>query len=108
MTCEEFLTKAKKILDIIEISKKKGLKQYYIYDENLGWKLNRNAKHNSLPYSTNSKGLRNTGLNNNKKKIVLIGDSMVHGDEVRDKETWAYFLAKKTKKKHRFLFLSST
>ena len=102
MNYKEFLIKAKKVLETIEQSKKKSYVQYYILDKDLGWKLNKNSKHNSLPYSSDSQGNRkinNKKSQKGKKKIVIIGDSMVHGDEVSDRQTWCYFLSQKIKKK---------
>ena len=105
MTYKDYLNTLKSELDRIKKSKKKSIEQYYIFDKDLGWKLNKNSKHNSLPYSTDSKGNRKTTNNNKKQNIAIIGDSMVHGDEVSDKETWGYFLAKKIKKKFNLINL---
>ena len=73
MNYKEFLIKAKKVLETIEQSKKKSYVQYYILDKDLGWKLNKNSKHNSLPYSSDSQGNRkinNKKSQKGKKKIV--------------------------------------
>ena len=100
MTYKNFLEKAKTILDIIKDSKKEFYNQYYIYDNELGWDIKKNSKHNSLPYNSDANGNRkiNNFKSSKKNKIVIIGDSMVHGDEVGDNETWGFFLSKKLKK----------
>ena len=48
MSYKNFLIKAKENLNQSNIFCKEGKPQYYIYDEKLGWKLNKNCKHNSL------------------------------------------------------------
>ena len=107
MSYRNFLIKAKENLNQSNIFCKEGKPQYYIYDEKLGWKLNKNCKHNSLPYSTDSDGNRksNSTKKRNLMNLLLIGDSMVHGDEVADQDTWSFFLSQKIKKKFNLINL---
>ena len=107
MLYKNFLINVEKYIKDLRKSKKLNLSQYYIYDYKLGWKINKNSKHNSLPYSSNQFGNRKiTTKNNNKNKnIILIGDSMVHGDEVSDEHTWASILAKKINYKYNLINL---
>ena len=107
MSYRNFLIKAKENLNQSNIFCKEGKPQYYIYDEKLGWKLNKNCKHSSLPYSTDSDGNRksNSTKKRNLMNLLLIGDSMVHGDEVADQDTWSFFLSQKIKKKFNLINL---
>ena len=107
MSYKNFLIKAKENLNQIKIFDNQRKPQYYIYDEKLGWKLNKNCRHNSLPYTIDSEGNRKTNTTKNKKlmNLLVVGDSMVHGDEVSDQNTWPYFLSKKIKKKFNLINL---
>jgi hypothetical protein len=75
----------------------------YQYDAERGWKLRSNLK--NAPYAgaavnSNSEGIRSEREFSRqkaagKKRVVVIGDSFVFGDEVNDGETFPDFLQKK-------------
>lgn len=76
----------------------KGLQCYYKPAKNTGWTISPSAVHAQLPYSSNSMGFRNTSQNEttnaSKPTIAFFGDSLVHGDEVSDSETWVWMVQK--------------
>ena len=70
---------------------------YYQPDKKLGWEIKPYGHHVSQNYHANSLGLRLTSNSNkkyfiNSKKILVVGDSMVHGDEVKDSDSWLWKL----------------
>ena len=81
-----------------------GTEIYYafdIYDSSKGWISKPNLRsmkvYGNKVLNTNSKGLRGKSdypydRDQNKVRIVLLGDSFTFGDEVSDNETYAYYL----------------
>ena len=81
-----------------------GKEIYYkfdIYDRTKGWVSKPNLKDMTVfddkILNTNSKGLRGKneylyGKNQNKIRILVLGDSFTFGDEVSDNETYSYYL----------------
>lgn len=74
-----------------------------IYDELYGWTLEKNFTGCSyfngekIYYKTNSLGLRmekEVEPTKTKKRILLLGDSMIYGDNVNEKDTYYYKLQK--------------
>ena len=74
---------------------------YRRYDPHLGWTV---ASNGAAPRALfpDRRGIRVSESNRNstvqaKYRIVAIGDSFTHGDEVRYEETWPYYLGLLTK-----------
>jgi len=73
---------------------------YLRIDPNLGWSIRPNVPETTTFFSThfasNSLGIRAEEEDNLTSKfvILLFGDSYVHGDEVKFRETWGYNLQK--------------
>ena len=70
---------------------------YLVDDSDLGWSIR--ASGTSELYETNSQGVRaeparlySTEIPAGKLRIVAVGDSFTHGDEVKNDETWMYVL----------------
>ena len=84
--------------------KKSGTATYYasdIYDSSKGWIPKPNLREvralNNKILNTNSKGLRGKKdfpylKNNERLRILILGDSFTFGDEVSDDETYSYYL----------------
>ena len=63
------------------------------FDTQLGWVNLKNRKYkDKLTYTTNSLGFRSEELISSKEKIIIIGDSVVFGLGVNDKETMSHYL----------------
>ena len=74
---------------------RQGRPQYYQPSTKLGWDLGPSASHARLPYSTDSNGFRRTcghKVNGSLPVVAFWGDSLVHGDEVTDEESWLWKL----------------
>lgn len=85
----------KKILDYGQNESNSRL----IFDHELGWVSNGNFRSSDSLYIYNNRGIRCNGQNdstNNKSsiRILLFGDSYMHGDEVEFQGTIGYFLEK--------------
>jgi lysophospholipase L1-like esterase len=83
-----------------EIEKYHGRRSYLMYDSTLGWVQRPRSTSESGLYHANAAGVRrgsideNTRLKKNGLRIVLLGDSYTHGDEVPFEQTWGYYLEK--------------
>lgn len=83
-----------------EIEKYHGRRSYLMYDSTLGWVQRPRSTSASGLYHANAAGVRrssideNTRLKKNGLRIVLLGDSYTHGDEVPFEQTWGYYLEK--------------
>lgn len=71
---------------------------YTVYDAQLGWTVNPNAKHSNGLYQSNNLGLRSERParfeHGDRKRVALFGDSFVHGDDVPIEESFAGILAR--------------
>ena len=86
---------------------KKTIDQYHVhpsylmYDSILGWVPRPKSTHTNGLYFANEEGVRRGSINQNTRpgkknlRIVLLGDSYTHGDEVPFEQTWGYYLEKK-------------
>ena len=86
--------------------KNTGKQIYYkfdLYDRTKGWIAKPNLRNvkvfNDKILNTNSKGFRGKneysyGKNQDKTRILILGDSFTFGDEVSDNETYSYYLQK--------------
>lgn len=86
----------------------KDITQHYSisqYDNKLGWTVRPNLRNHDAAgkgalLSTNSKGIRGTKEfsyyreENNKIRIMTVGDSFTFGEEVSDDSTYSYFIEK--------------
>ena len=73
---------------------------YLMYHSTLGWVPRPRSTSDNGLYHANDEGIRrgsideNTRSHNNDLRIVLLGDSYTHGDEVPFEHTWGYYLTK--------------
>lgn len=77
---------------------------YVTYDPQLGWGINPNKVSGDSMYVSNFYGIRDLDdfdlfPDTAVIRIALFGDSYTHGDEVSNKETWAFFLEEELKAK---------
>lgn len=85
---------------------------YFQYDAELGWDVHPNGKKEKKKeqqiqylYQANSQGIRSNreytqSPSKNISRLVVLGDSFTHGDEVNLEETWAYLLEQQFFKKN--------
>ena len=94
-----FRAPVKAVNDMLE--KYRSGRSYLIYDSTLGWVQRPGSTSENGLYHANRDGVRagssEEGMpaRSNRLRVVLLGDSYTHGDEVPFEQTWGAYLEKK-------------
>ena len=81
-----------------------GKLPYYVADPELGWSIAVDRRHSVLPYSSDRHGFRRTAISDADDALPVVsvwGDSIVHGDEVGDADTWLWQLQERLANRYR-------
>ena len=75
---------------------REGTDQYYLPSRVLGWDLAPSASHSRFPYSTDIQGFRRAApdgsVDPKLPTVAFWGDSLVHGDEQSNEQSWLWKL----------------